>query len=360
MTIVLIASIIVYYLAIYFLLRKTLRIFKISSRFPIVLYLIILSLPIFCIIDYIYRGIKVIEALAIIGYLIAAFLIYYLVVLGIFILIKKLYNMIYKDYFLYTKVGIIVSASISVLVCVFGVISAQSPKRVVENIECVNGDFKIVAVSDLHYASTGSMLSLEKMVNQINKEQPDVVLFIGDVFDNKIERFNRDRFFSFIDNIECKYGIYAITGNHEFFHNTLEEIRLFYQESKVKLLLDREVIIANKVRIIGRIDSSQNRKNLDEISLEEDYPLVVLDHQPQNYKDAVNNHAVLQISGHTHNGQIFPGNLLVGLYNKLLYDSPIDGIHNYDYTTLAITKGYGTWGFPMRTTGRSEVMIFNL
>lgn len=360
MFLVLIFGVIVYYLVIYFLLTKTLRIFKVSSRFPFILYLLILSLPVFCVIDYYYRGIIMVEGLAVVGYFIAGFLIYYILLTGLVVVFKKIYNIIYDDFLLYTKEGIVFSSLVSFIVCVCGVACAHLPKVITNEIDIKDLDLKIVAVSDLHYESTGSMLSLKRMVKQINEEKPDIIFLVGDVFDDKIERINKSKFAHFMSLIDCKFGIYAVTGNHEFFQNSLEDIKNFYQDTNVKLLLDREMVIGNQINVVGRIDFSQERKAIKEIVKNKDFPLIVLDHQPQMYKEAIENNAIIQISGHTHNGQIFPGNLLLKVYNRLLFDSPIDGLHKFDNTHLMITKGYGTWGFPMRTTGRSEIIVFKL
>lgn len=364
----LIIGIILYYIAIYFLFMLCMKAFHIKrKKLCLSVYIVICSLPAFCIIDYINRGIPFVIFMSTIGYLIAGFLIYFSISLFGILLFKKLVKSISKNKVfpsIFTRYLIIICSFFSICICLLGLLFAKFSV-----ISSVSVDFeghdkiKLIALSDIHYGSTGSMISLDKMVDDINKRKPDVVLFVGDVFDNYIRFLNKEQFSKALNRIEAKSGVYAVTGNHEFNTNSLEEIQSFYEDTSIHLLLDEEVIIENKIRLAGRIDYNyqrEERASLESFLSSSTLPLVVLDHQPQLFREAINVGAKLQISGHTHNGQIFPGNLLMGLYNKLLYDSPSIGVHSYGDFTLAITRGYGTWGFPMRLSGSSEIMEFTI
>ncbi|MCM1131705.1 MAG: metallophosphoesterase [Roseburia sp.] len=359
---ILIVGAIVYYIVLFLLTKMLLNAFHIQRRRPF--YIVILSIgtiPLFCVIDYIWRGIKFVEIIAYIGYLELGFFIYYILSLGFVVLIKKVVGIIRKTKRnLVGKSSILIASIMSIVICIWGIFAAQIPEYTHRKEDLgLEEELKVTVVSDIHYGATGSFLSLANMVKNINKTNPDLVLLVGDVFDNKIKNLDHNHFVNTLNKITSKYGVYAVTGNHEFMQNNLEEIQSFYEGTHIKLLLDEEVIINDMLRIAGRIDYRGGRKDLNEVISDSDLPLIVLDHQPQFYRDA-RDLADLQISGHTHNGQIFPGDLLIFFLNLMAFQSPSDGVHRYNDFTLAITRGYGTWGFPMRLTGPSQVMIFEL
>ncbi len=360
---ILFLGIFIYYIAVYFLEKLTLKAFHMKHELPWWIGGgIFFSIPMFCILDYIFRGHTFIEFFVIPGYLIWAFLIYYIFsVLGVVFIRFVICFVKKKRVVWYDKLSIILATFGSFIFCLTGILCAKIPEYTRIDLKYnLKESLKIVAVSDIHYASSGSMLSLDKMVQNINQEHPDLVLLIGDVFDNFIQRINHQEFVDKMNQITSTYGIYAVTGNHEFMLNNLEEIKSFYKDTNIKLLLDEEVIINDQIRIVGRIDHRAGRKDLQDITSNSTLPLIVLDHQPQYYRDAIRVKAKLQISGHTHNGQIFPGNFLVFVLNQWVYNSPSDGLNTYGDFTLSITRGYGTWGFPMRLTGPSQIMVYNL
>ncbi|MDE6656812.1 MAG: metallophosphoesterase, partial [Anaeroplasmataceae bacterium] len=328
----LIVGAIAYYIIWIILTKMLLKAFQIKRKIPILVGVLIAgSIPLFCVIDYIWRGIKGIEILAYIGYIELGFFIYYVLSLGFVMLVKKIYSWFRKQRMDLTgKSSILISGIMSVLICLWGILGAQIPEYTCHKVDIgVKEHLKVTVVSDIHYGATGSLLSLDRMVNNINKTNPDVVLLVGDVFDNKIKNLNHTHFVDSLNKISSKYGVYAVTGNHEFMQNSLEEIVNFYEGTTVRLLLDEEVIIHDALRIVGRIDHRGGRKDLNEVVSNSNLPLIVLDHQPQFYREA-KDIADLQISGHTHNGQIFPGEILIYFLNLIAFQSPSDGFHRYN------------------------------
>ncbi|MDE5546301.1 MAG: metallophosphoesterase [Anaeroplasmataceae bacterium] len=359
---ILIVGAAVYYIIWFMLAKMLIKTFQIKRKLPVMIGLLSFgTIPLFCVIDYIWRGIKFVEFIAYIGYIELAFFIYYVLSLAFVILVKKIIVLIRKTKInLVSKSSILISSVMSLFICVWGLLGAQIPEYTYHKMDIgVEEKLKVTVVSDIHYGATGSFLSLKNMVKNINKTNPDIVLLVGDVFDNKIKNLDHSYFVNTMNNITSKYGVYAVTGNHEFMQNNLEEIASFYEGTNIKLLLDEEVVVNDVVRIVGRIDYRGGRKELNEVISDSNLPLIVLDHQPQFYRDA-KNLADLQISGHTHNGQIFPGEILIFFLNLIAFQSPSDGVHRYNDFTLAITRGYGTWGFPMRLTGPSQIMVFEL
>lgn len=359
--IILIVGAIVYYAILIILAKMFIKTFQFKRTLPWMIGILVVGIiPLFCVLDYSFRGIHFFEMFSIVGYLLLGFFIYYIICLAIILIAKSLYRCFRKQVNgSFNKASIILASIASIVICVIGIISAQIPEYTYRKIDIgAKEHLKLVVVSDIHYGATGSLLSLSKMVDHVNQTNADVILLTGDVFDNKVKNLDQNYFRDSMNALQSKYGVYAITGNHEFMQNNLDEIKDFYTGTQVHLLLDEAVTI-NHIQIIGRQDYRGGRKKLEEISTEK-LPTIVLDHQPQFYRDAEEFGADLQISGHTHNGQIFPADVLIALLNLMAFQSPSNGIHTYDDFTLAITRGYGTWGFPMRLTGPSQILILEV
>ena len=348
------------YNQLYVVIKKDFRIV-----YWIIITLIGIIFPLCSMISYFTRVGGIIEILGNIGFSILAFLLY-LVLFGLILKIILLIMMkfIKKD-IVQRKINqfiiFIVACVLSLSLTGYGFLALKMPS--VTKINAGKGDnsLKIVCLSDIHYASFGSTLNLTKMVKRINNLEPDIVLFIGDVIDSDIDKINKNDFITNVNNIKSTYGVFAITGNHELKYNTLEEIKDFYLKTNVRLLLDEEVVIDEKIKIIGRIDYSYpSRKELKEIVSSIDLPYLVMDHQPQSYRESLKEGASFQISGHTHKGQLFPFQIPVSIFYRLMYKTwYIDGIYKKGDFTSYITRGYGAWGFQMRTNGRSEIVSVN-
>lgn len=342
-------------------LYKSLYKFK---KAAVILFFFSLIFMIISCIDYLHKSpSKFISFLSTIGFIIAAFYIYFILALVVITFIRITSFLITRKTILKDtrgkSIALLLSLVISICITNYGMYCLENYK--ITNLSCGNGDntLSIVAVSDVHYGSTGTNVDLEKLTQRINKENPDIVFLLGDIFDNTISQIDMDYLRVNLNNIDAKYGVYAISGNHEYEYNSYLDVKDFYATTNVKLLLDESIIINNKVQIVGRLDAIyRNRKKLDDI-INKTYslPIIVLDHQPQDYQDSIDAKATLQLSGHTHNGQLWPGNYLVDLYYKYYFKSnKTHGLYIIDNFTLYVSLGYGAWGFPLRTTGRSEML----
>ncbi|GAB6283597.1 MAG: hypothetical protein STSR0008_23790 [Ignavibacterium sp.] len=162
--------------------------------------------------------------------------------------------------------------------------------------------------------------------------------------------------------LNSKYGVYTCNGNHEFIVD-INDTEKFLNKNKIKVLIDSVITIENSLQIIGRQDRSSNRfykmrrNSLNEImkNVNKDLPTIVLDHQPINLSEAVNNKIDFQLSGHTHNGQLFPLNFLT----ELIYDVSW-GYYKKSDTQFYVSSGIGTWGPPIRTGSDAEIILFNI
>ncbi|HDP74761.1 MAG TPA: metallophosphoesterase, partial [Bacteroidales bacterium] len=163
------------------------------------------------------------------------------------------------------------------------------------------------------------------------------------------------------ERINAKYGVFAVTGNHEFFSNHQAKIE-YLQNHGVNVLNDAVVTLAN-INIVGRYDRQSNyalgqtRKSLSELMLNIDKSrfTIVLDHQPFNLNESVESRADLQLSGHTHHGQMWPFNYIT----KAVYEVSM-GYTKKEDTHFYVSPGYGTWGPRVRLGNRPEIVVIKV
>jgi predicted MPP superfamily phosphohydrolase len=216
---------------------------------------------------------------------------------------------------------------------------------------------KIVAISDLHLGFNIKNPEFEKWVTLINRENPDIVFIAGDAIDNSlvpVEKYHTD---SVLKKIKAKYGVFAISGNHEYISG-IDRSRQFLEKSNICFLTDSAALIDNLFYVVGRDDASnKNRKSIAQLVEDIDFtkPVILLDHQPYHLEEAVVNGIDLQISGHTHDGQIFP----ISLITKTMYEKSHGYLKKGD-THFYISSGIGIWGGKFRIGTKSEYTIINL
>ena len=221
---------------------------------------------------------------------------------------------------------------------------------------------KIVAVSDVHMGSIIGEKRVARMVKMINSLNPDLVCIAGDLLDEDPGPVIHQNLGSCLEKIKSKYGIFAITGNHEYIGGINKAVP-FLENHGIKVLRDDYVLINNNIYIVGREDrdsrrySGQKRKNIHELmkDVDKDKPVILLDHQPFGLHESNNSGVDLQISGHTHHGQIWPLQMVTKKIFELSWGyARKNGIHYY------VSSGFGTWGPPVRIGNRPEIVEFNL
>ncbi len=220
-------------------------------------------------------------------------------------------------------------------------------------------ELKIVMASDIHLSSYINRKNLERYVALINNQNPDLVLLAGDIADMNITPLVNEKMAEVLSQIKAKYGVYAITGNHEFYGGQKEEIYEYIKSAGINFLKDTSVLVADSsLYLIGRDDKTNNKRAslLDLVGgLDSSIPKILLDHQPFNLSDAEKNGIDLQLSGHTHNGQFWPGNLIV----KQIFELPY-GYMKKGKTHYYVSSGLGIWGPKYRIGTVSEILVVNL
>jgi uncharacterized protein len=221
---------------------------------------------------------------------------------------------------------------------------------------------RIAAVSDIHLGSIIRKRSIKKMSHIIEDLKPDLVLLLGDIVDGEIGPVMRGDLLKYFTYPDCRDGLYAITGNHEFIGGAAKTIP--YIESKgIRILKDEMVTLSGGVQLIGRIDRDsyrfyrKERISLDELMKQADTtkPVILLDHQPFHLDETAKYGIDLSLSGHTHNGQMWPLNYVTAMIYELS-----TGYLKKRNTNFIVSSGYGLWGPRVRSGSHSEVLLINL
>jgi len=261
--------------------------------------------------------------------------------------------------------GAILGAVALILLC--GFINARIP-RVRELELSVNkqaGGLKnlnIVMASDIHLGTIIGRSRLAPIVDKINALSPDIVLLPGDIVDGRIEMVAQENMGEELKRIQARYGVFAATGNHEYIGGGEAVIR-YLAEHNITMLRDQSVKIEDSFFVIGREDRSANRrlgqarKDLKVLADEVDgrFPVIMMDHQPYDLHEATENGVDLQLSGHTHYGQLWPLNYIVEAIYELAW-----GYKRIGDTHYYVSNGVGTWGPPVRLGNRPEIVSIRL
>jgi uncharacterized protein len=311
------------------------------------------------------------DALNIIGGFWLAYMLYgflFFLLSDIILLILKISHVINtENILLYRKWSFIIIASVSTILILGGFINAVIPvvKEYDITINKSAGDVKtlrIAAVSDIHLGSIIRKRSLKQMSGILQKLKPDLVLLLGDIVDGEIGPVLRGDLLQYFSCPESVDGLYAITGNHEFIGGAGRTIP--YIESKgIRILKDEIVTLPGGIQMIGRIDRDsyrfyrKERLPLGELIKMADTskPVILLDHQPFNYQEAEKYGVDLELSGHTHNGQMWPLNHVTAMIYELSY-----GYLRKGNSQFIVSSGYGLWGPRVRSASRSEVLLINI
>lgn len=274
---------------------------------------------------------------------------------------------LFKTPFINHYIQGIVSVTLSVIICILGFINSHITKINEYNItlnKTVYSPFTFAALADIHIGSDMTPARLSREIQHINSLEPDFVVIAGDIIDNNVYDFTEEYIEEF-KKLEAPLGVYVVFGNHEYYSGTQQEVLSVFNKAGFKTLIDDVAYIPEKeVYIIGR-DSLRhtNSSNDERINIETLYskikdktkPVIILDHIPKSSQDGRKINADIQISGHTHDGQFFPLNLVV----KKMYELS-HGMIKYDGFHYFVTSGLGLWGPPVRVGTDSEIMLINV
>lgn len=220
-----------------------------------------------------------------------------------------------------------------------------------------NKQLKIVAVTDTHLGYYINKKKLSRFVSLINAQTPDLVVFVGDIADRDITPVIKQNIHEELLKINARLGVYGVSGNHEYYTHNKTDNYNYYEKSGIKMIFDKAILIDNSFYLIGRDDFlNKERNSIANIisDIDNTKPTILLDHQPFHLEEAEKNNIDLQLSGHTHNGQFFPGNLIV----KRMYEVGY-GLLKKGNTSYYVSSGLGLWGPEYRIGTVSEIVSIN-
>lgn len=264
-----------------------------------------------------------------------------------------------KEYIFYTSIAVVS------LIVLIGYINFLNPRIYTKEIKINKStkdikELNIVVASDIHMGTivtNGRILKLVEMVNSLN---PDIILLPGDILDEDLEPVIRRNLGEDISKLKAKYGVYAVNGNHEFIGGVTEADK-YLTSHGIKLLRDSAVVIDNQILLVGREDLSINRiskrKSIEELlnGYDKSMPIILMDHQPFKLYEAEQAKIDLQLSGHTHHGQLFPFNFLTQKIYEVSW-----GYKKKGDSHIYVSSGFSGWGPPVRLGSRTEIVNIKL
>lgn len=216
---------------------------------------------------------------------------------------------------------------------------------------------RVVAVSDVHLGYATGKERLKKYVELINSQNPDIVLIAGDLIDNNVTPLRENRMNEELSQIVAPMGVYMVPGNHEYISG-IDEAVSFLKETPIVLLRDTIVELPCGLQIVGRDDRHNKRRlPLRDIVAKTDSskPMIMLDHQPYQVAKKDSLGVDVQVSGHTHRGQVFPMNMLVDMMYEQSY-----GYRKWSHSHVYVSCGLSLWGPPFRIGTSSDIAVFEL
>ena len=315
------------------------------------------------------------------NYFLGTFL-YIILVIVVVDLVRLILKYVFHARFLEFRITFVITGfvcmALIILISVYGILHVGTikvtPYEVTVNKKVKDMDsLKIVLLADTHFGYSINCRHAQKMVEKINAQDPDIVCIAGDIFDNDYDAISDpEGVCNALKSIKSRYGVYACWGNHDLDEPILAgftfggkkkdqadpRMEQLLRDANIHLLTDEAELIDDKFYVVGRNDSSRTHKlggqRLSPAQLTKDLdldkPVIFIDHQPKQLQETADAGADLDLCGHTHDGQIFPGNLFIHLFweNSFGYLKK-DKMHNI------VTSGVGVWGPDMRVGTNCEI-----
>lgn len=251
----------------------------------------------------------------------------------------------------------------------YGVAEAKQTPRVkrvpvaIDNLPPELNGFRIVQITDIHVNPTFRRDSVEEIVAVVNTLEADIVALTGDLVDGSVDQLGYD--VAPLAQIQSASGNFFVTGNHEYYSGVVEWVEEIRRLGYSVLLNEHQVITRGGARLLLagvtdyrggnflRSHRSDPQKAINGAPAAD--VKILLAHQPKNIFAAARAGYDLQISGHTHGGQFFPWNLVIGFAQPYVY-----GLHTHENTQIYVSRGTGYWGPPVRVGSPSEITLIKL
>ena len=262
--------------------------------------------------------------------------------------------------------GIVATAALSTG---YGIAEAKQTPAVKEVPSPIKGlpedfeGFRIVQITDVHISPTFRRSAVEEIVAVVNALNADIVALTGDLVDGTVDQLADD--VAPLGKIKSAKGNYFVTGNHEYYSGAIEWIAEIRRLGFTVLINEHRIITSGNSKMLlagvtdyreGRMLPGHRSDPLKALNAAPKTDLkILLAHQPKSIFDAARAGYDLQISGHTHGGQFFPWNLVVGFTQPY-----VSGLHKHADTQIYVSRGTGYWGPPVRVGSPSEITLIKL
>lgn len=308
---------------------------------------------------------------------------FFVVVIGhlLSLLLRRVLKVMPKDFFKRRKTtatGAIISLVLIATVSVYGMYNARDIRltdysvtvnKSVSNME----KLKVVLIADLHMGYSIGLDHIQKTVDLVNSQNPDIVCITGDIYDNDYDAIEEpEEMAKILGGMKSTYGTYACWGNHDVNEKILSGFTFdfggkkqhdsrmdnFFKKANINLLEDEVTLIDNKFYVAGRVDRDKPATENNKIKTPEELlggldktkPIITLYHEPDQLSELAKAGTDLLLCGHTHDGQIFPGNLIT----KLSWENSCGYLKKGDMHNI-VTSGVGVYGPYIRVGTHAEV-----
>jgi predicted MPP superfamily phosphohydrolase len=213
--------------------------------------------------------------------------------------------------------------------------------------------YTIVHLTDVHIGVLIGKAFAEQLVRRVNALRADLIVITGDLVDGHLNELRPH--IEPLRGLHARDGVYSVTGNHEYYWN-VEPWLLHLRSLGINLLRNEHVTIASALELAGTDDSSMTEDVPAAVAgRNPELPLVLLAHHPRTVKRAMEAGVDLQLSGHTHGGQLLPWG-----YLSRLWDPKVSGLKRFGRTWLYVSQGTGFWGPPLRVGTSCEIAAITL
>ena len=260
-----------------------------------------------------------------------------------------------KTFRYYSTIAAIVLSivfSIAALVNFATVLHIKEVKIKIANLP-VNS-LRIATIADLHINAATSEKTINDIFDKVAALKPDMIVLVGDIIDTDINKDDKFKDYGF-EKLKAPRGVFAVTGNHEYYTG-IKAFHEMFEKLGVKVLSDENVLIGRLINVAGINDKSWNEPEKIKqslISADPRYPILFLSHRPESFNVASDmGKEIVQLSGHTHGGQIPPIWIIREFFMQYNY-----GIYKSGRSTMYVTSGTRLWGPPMRLFSSSEIAL---
>ena len=226
------------------------------------------------------------------------------------------------------------------------------------------GAFTVVGFSDSHIGAIFDGDGLDRHIDRMNSENADVAVIVGDFVDDDTKHKDMVAACRALSRLKAKYGVYFVFGNHDPGFSpqhrgySKEDLKAELIKNGIHVLEDELVNIRDNIFLCGRQDKSvHERADIRELAsgVSDTDCLIVLDHQPGDFAAEEDAGCSLVLCGHTHGGQMFPANLLMGFFNDMVY-----GHEKRGSTDFIVSSGIADWALDFKTLCKSEYFVIDL